>query len=56
MSTLTDRIKGFFRRRKPVSPEQAEALSNWVSEGGAFDPEGPPPVAKKPEGEQRDEQ
>lgn len=56
MGRFTERIKGLFRRRKPVSPAEAEQLSTWVNEGGAFDPEGPPPVAEPAEGEERDEQ
>ncbi len=44
MSKVTDRVKSLFRRRKPVTKEEATRLSSWVNEGGAPDPEGPPPV------------
>ncbi len=46
MGKFTDRLKRVFRRRRPVTVEEAEVLSNWVNEGGAFDPEGPPPVVR----------
>lgn len=45
MGKFTDGIKRIFRRRRrAVTPEEAEVLSNWVNEGGAFHPDGPPPV------------
>jgi hypothetical protein len=56
MGKFTDRVKGMFRRRRPVTPKEAEVLSNWVNEGGAFHPEGPPPVVEKPDDQKPDEQ
>jgi hypothetical protein len=41
---LTERVKSLFRRRRPVTPDEADDLSRWVSEGGTPHPEGPPPV------------
>ena len=45
MGKFTERLKSLFRRRRPVTAEEAEVLSTWVSEGGTYDPDGPPPVA-----------
>ncbi|CAN5400138.1 hypothetical protein BH09ACT4_BH09ACT4_06190 [soil metagenome] len=41
---FTDRIASFFRRSRPVPREDAAEIADWVNEGGAFDPAGPPPV------------
>ncbi|TQL47537.1 hypothetical protein FB562_0601 [Homoserinimonas aerilata] len=46
MGRFTDAVKGMFRRRKPVTPQEAEDLADWVNEGGAFDPAGPPEVSE----------
>jgi hypothetical protein len=46
MGKVTDKIKAFFGRRA-VTREEAEELSDWVNEGGAYDPEGPPRVIDK---------
>jgi hypothetical protein len=46
MGRFTDGIRRIFGRRRPVTPEEAEVLSNWVNEGGTFHPEGPPPVVE----------
>lgn len=54
MSKFTDKVRGIFRRRRPVTPEEAHDLADWVNEGGAFDPDGPPSVAEqKKKGDER---
>jgi hypothetical protein len=53
MSRFTDRISGWFRRRRPVSEDEFAAVANWVNEGGAIDPAGPPPLIDDDE-ERRD--
>lgn len=40
-------LSAFFRRRRPVTPEEYEEIADWVNEGGALDPAGPPPVAEE---------
>lgn len=45
MGKFSERLKAMFRRRRPVTAEEAEVLSTWVNEGGTYDPDGPPPVA-----------
>jgi hypothetical protein len=47
MGKFTERLKSMFRRRRPVTVEEAEVLSNWVNEGGTYDPDGPPPVVRE---------
>lgn len=44
MSKFTERVKSLFRRPRPVNREDAAEIADWVNEGGAYDPEGPPPV------------
>lgn len=44
MSKLTDAVKSLFSRRRPVSREDAAEIQDWVSEGGALHPDGPPSV------------
>ena len=44
MSKLTTKVKSLFSRRRPVSREDAAEIRDWVSEGGALHPDGPPPV------------
>lgn len=57
MGKFVDGVKGLFRRRKPVTPQDAEEIADWVNEGGALHPDGPPAVIDatddKPEGEPR---
>jgi hypothetical protein len=45
MGKFAERLKSILRRRRPVTTDEAEVLSNWVNEGGAFHPDGPPQVA-----------
>lgn len=56
MGKFTDGIKRLFRRRRAITPAEAEDLSSWVNEGGSFDPEGPPPVRdeREPKKDQKD--
>lgn len=42
--TAKERIKSFFRRSRPLTPEDAAEIADWVNEGGTFDPTGPPRV------------
>lgn len=54
MSKFTEKVKSIFRRRKPMTRQDAVEIADWVNEGGAFDPEGPPRVIEnggKGEGE-----
>ncbi|MGW9630549.1 hypothetical protein ACWGST_07570 [Agromyces sp. NPDC055520] len=44
MSKFTEKMKSLFRRPRPVTQEDADEIADWVNEGGAFDPEGPPRV------------
>ena len=44
MSKLTERVWSLLRRPRPVTKEEADRISNWINEGGAVDPEGPPPI------------
>lgn len=44
MSKFTDTVKSLFSRRRPVSREDALEIDDWVSEGGALHPDGPPEV------------
>ena len=52
MSKLTEKVKSLLGRPWPVTKEDAARIENWVNEGGAVDPEGPPPVMGE-EGETR---
>jgi hypothetical protein len=45
MSKLTEKAKSLFRRRRPVTQEDAAEIADWLNEGGAPHPDGPPPVA-----------
>lgn len=47
MSKLTTRVKSLFSRRRPVSREDAAEIQDWVSEGGALHPDGPPVIDPK---------
>lgn len=49
MSKFSDKVKSLFSRRKPVTPEDAADISEWVNEGGALHPEGPPKVIGDPQ-------
>ena len=53
MSRLTERVKSLFRRPRPVTKEDSDRIADWVNEGGAVDPEGPPPIIGD-EGETRE--
>ncbi|WP_197508233.1 MULTISPECIES: hypothetical protein [unclassified Mycobacterium] len=44
MSKLTRKVKSIFSRRRPVSPEDAAEINDWVGEGGALHPDGPPEI------------
>ncbi|MEP6482159.1 MAG: hypothetical protein ABJA94_09155 [Rhodoglobus sp.] len=53
MSKLTEKIASFFRRPRPVTPEDAAEIADWVNEGGALHPLGPPPVIDDEKGDNR---
>lgn len=42
--TFTSNVASVFRRPHPVSRELAARIADWVNEGGAVDPAGPPPL------------
>lgn len=42
--TFREKLGSFFRRRRPLTREDAAEIADWVNEGGSFDPAGPPPV------------
>ena len=44
MSQLTEKITLLRRQQRPVSVEDAAEIADWVNEGGAADPAGPPPI------------
>lgn len=44
MSKLGEKLKSLLRRPRPVTDEEAAAIVNWVNEGGAVHPAGPPPI------------
>jgi hypothetical protein len=44
MGKVTDKIRSMFGRSRPVTREDAAEIADWVNEGGAPDPEGPPRV------------
>lgn len=44
MSKVTEKIASLFHLKRPVSKETAADISDWVNEGGASDPDGPPAV------------
>ncbi|BBX25434.1 hypothetical protein [Mycolicibacterium alvei] len=44
MSKFTRKVKSIFSRRRPVPPEDAAEINDWVNEGGALHPDGPPEV------------
>jgi hypothetical protein len=55
MSKLTERIGAWILRRRPVTREEFAEVADWVNEGGALDPAGPPPLieAERDDTEQR---
>ncbi|MBP2452052.1 hypothetical protein [Mycolicibacterium lutetiense] len=44
MSKFTRKVKSIFSRRRPVTPQDAAEINDWVSEGGALHPDGPPDI------------
>lgn len=44
MPKLTKKVKSLFSRRRPVTREDAAEIADWLNEGGALHPDGPPPV------------
>lgn len=38
------KVASLFRRPRPVTREEAAEIADWVNEGGAADPGGPPPL------------
>ena len=44
MSKLTEKVKSLFRKPRPVTKDDAAEIADWVNEGGAVDPAGPPPI------------
>lgn len=50
MSKFAERVVSLFRRSRPVTKEDAARIANWVNEGGAVDPDGPPEIVEN-EGE-----
>lgn len=46
MSGNADRFSAWMLRRLPVTPEELAEVADWVNEGGALDPAGPPPLAR----------
>jgi acetylornithine deacetylase len=44
MSRLTKRFSSWLLRRRPVTREEFAEIADWVNEGGAIDPAGPPPL------------
>lgn len=44
MPKLTSAVKSLFRRRRPVTRADAAEIADWVNEGGALHPAGPPPI------------
>ncbi|MDV3126192.1 hypothetical protein M1247_14815 [Mycobacterium sp. 21AC1] len=44
MPKLTKKVKSLFSRRRPVTREDAAEIADWLNEGGAPHPDGPPPI------------
>lgn len=38
------KVASWFRQPRPVTREEAAEIADWVNEGGAIDPAGPPPL------------
>jgi len=51
VSKFPEKITSFLRRPWPVTREDAVEIANWVNQGGAVDPAGPPPVIDDDDGE-----
>ncbi|WP_181762860.1 hypothetical protein [Rhodococcus spelaei] len=48
MPRFSEKVKSLFSRRRPVTPEEASDIADWVNEGGALHPDGPPKVVDDP--------
>ncbi|MGV0746504.1 hypothetical protein [Mycolicibacterium sp. XJ870] len=44
MPKLPKKVKSLFSRRRPVTREDAAEIADWLNEGGALHPDGPPPI------------
>ncbi len=44
MSKMSDRLSAWILRRRPVTRDEFAEVADWVNEGGAVDPAGPPPL------------
>lgn len=44
MPELMNRFSAWILRRRPVTREEFAEVADWVNEGGALDPAGPPPL------------
>jgi len=44
--TFNEKLERLFRRRRPMTREDAAEIADWVNEGGSFDPAGPPRVVE----------
>ena len=53
MSKLSDRFSAWILTRRPVTLEEFAEVADWVNEGGAVDPAGPPPLLES-EGDDTD--
>ncbi|WP_171018744.1 hypothetical protein [Rhodococcus sp. Q] len=51
MPKFIDRAKSLFRKRRPVTREDAAEIADWLNEGGAPHPGGPPTVVERPQDE-----
>jgi len=51
---FTNDVASVFRRPHPVTRELAARIADWVNEGGAVDPAGPPPLIDEPGRAKRD--
>lgn len=49
MSKLTEKSAPLLHRQRSVTREYAAEIANWVGEGGAADPTGPPRVVDEHE-------
>lgn len=47
MPKIIDSISALLGRRKPVTREEAAEIADWVGEGGAPDPDGPPRIVDR---------
>ncbi|MGW0174763.1 hypothetical protein ACWDUM_13080 [Rhodococcus sp. NPDC003322] len=53
MSKIGNKVKSLFSKRRPVTSEDAAEIADWLNEGGAPHPDGPPTVIDD-EGKHRD--